>query len=35
MQIGLVRGTVLVEPHKIEWEIIAQETIGSLRKILK
>lgn len=35
MQIGLARGTVLVEPHKIEWEIIAQETIGSLRKILK
>lgn len=35
MQIGLKRGTVLVEPHRIEWEIAAQETIGSLRKILK
>lgn len=35
MQIGLKRGTVLVEPHRIEWEIAAQEIISSLRKILK
>lgn len=35
MQIGLKRGAVLVETHRIEWEIAAQETICSLRKILK
>lgn len=35
MQIGLKRGTVLVEPHRLEWEIAAQEIISSLRKILK
>ena len=35
MQIGLKGRTVLVEPHRIEWEIAAQETISSLKKILK
>lgn len=35
MSIGLKRGTVIVEPHKIEWEISAQQTISILKKILK
>lgn len=35
MQIGLRRGTVIVEPHRIEWEIAAQEIIGRLENILK
>lgn len=35
MQIGLKRGTVAVEPHRIEWEIAAQKMIDDLRAILK
>lgn len=35
MQIGLKRGTVAVEPHKIEWETEAQKTISKLKNILK
>lgn len=35
MQIGLRRGIVLVEPHRIEWEISAQEIIENLNRILK
>lgn len=35
MQIGLRRGTVIVEPHRDEWEIAAQEIIGRLENILK
>lgn len=35
MQIGLKRGTVIVEPHKIEWEISAQKMINNLKAILK
>lgn len=33
-QIGLKRGTVAVEPHKIEWEIAAQNIINKLENIL-
>lgn len=35
MPIGLKRGTVRVEPHKIEWEISAQKMINNLKTILK
>lgn len=35
MSIGLKRGTVLVEPHKVEWELSAQEIINTLKEILK
>lgn len=35
MPIGLKRGTVMVEPHRIEWEIAAQEMIRLLKDILK
>lgn len=35
MEIGLRRGTVVVEPHKIEWEIAAQKIISNLKDILK
>lgn len=35
MQIGLRRGTVLVEPHRTEWEISAQEIIRNLKRTLK
>ena len=35
MQIGLKRGTVAVEPHRIEWETAAQEIINKLKNILK
>ena len=34
MSIGLMRGTVAVEPHKIEWEIAAREMIERLKNIL-
>ena len=34
MSIGLKSGTVLVEPHKVEWEISAQNIIDKLKKIL-
>ena len=33
MSIGLMRGTVAVEPHKIEWEIAAREMIERLKNI--
>ncbi len=35
MSIGLKRGTVAVEPHRIEWEISAQEMISILKDVLK
>lgn len=35
MSIGLKRGTVAVEPHRIEWEISAQQMIETLKNILK
>ncbi len=35
MSIGLKRGTVAVEPHRIEWEIAAGEIINKLKSILK
>lgn len=35
MSIGLKRGTVAVEPHKIEWEISAKETISLLKQVLQ
>ena len=34
MSIGLMRGTVAVESHKIEWEIAAREMIERLKNIL-
>ena len=35
MSAGLKRGTVVVEPHKVEWEIAAQEIISILKQVLK
>ena len=35
MLIGLKRGTVAVCPHRMEWDIAAQEIIGKLKNILK
>jgi len=35
MSIGLQRGTVAVEPHRMEWEIAAQEMIEKIKSILK
>jgi GrpB-like predicted nucleotidyltransferase (UPF0157 family) len=35
MSIGLRIGTVSVEPHRIEWEIEAQEMIARLKSILQ
>lgn len=35
MQVGLKRGTVAVEPHRLEWETAAQEIIVKLKRILK
>lgn len=35
MGLGLRRGTVIVEAHNREWEIIAAETIAELRSILQ
>ncbi len=35
MSFGLKRGTVAVWPHKIEWEIAAQEVIHKLKDLLK
>ena len=35
MGLGLLRGTVALEPHDPEWEIIAQQTITKLREILQ
>ena len=34
MNIGLFRETVALEPHNPEWEIIADQTIQSLKQIL-
>jgi len=33
--VGLKRGTVVVETHKVEWEIAAQEIISILKQVLK
>ena len=35
MSLGLRRGTVLVEPHNAEWDVIAAETIAELHRILQ
>lgn len=35
MALGLKRGTVIVEPHKTEWEIAAREIISILKQIMK
>lgn len=35
MSIGLRSGVVSLEPHRMEWEIAAQETIDQLKNILK
>ena len=35
MKLGLRRGTVALEPHDSEWEIIAQQTIMRLRAVLQ
>ena len=35
MILGLRRGTVLVEPHNTEWEVIAAETISKLHSVLQ
>ena len=35
MSLGLRRGTVLVEPHDAEWDVIAAETIAELHSILQ
>lgn len=35
MSIGLKQGMVAVEPHRIEWEMAAQEIIDSIKNILK
>ena len=35
MSIGLLRGTVMVERHNPEWEIIAKDTIEKLKSVLQ
>ena len=35
MSIGLLRGTVVVERHNPEWEIIAKDTIEKLKSVLQ
>ena len=35
MSISLKRGTVAVEPHRIEWDIAAQEVMNKLKDILQ
>ena len=35
MSIGLLRGTVVVEKHNPEWEIIAKDTIKKLKSVLQ
>lgn len=35
MSLGLRRGTVVVEPHNAEWEVIAADTISKLHSILQ
>ena len=34
MSIGMKRGTVYLEPHQVEWERAAEETIRKLKNIL-
>ena len=34
MSIGLVKGTVSLEPHNSQWEILAKEIIEKLKNIL-
>lgn len=34
MSVGLQRGTVKLEPHQVEWEQSAQETILQLEHLL-
>ena len=34
MSIGLLRGTVSLEPHNIQWEVSAKEIIEKLKRIL-
>lgn len=35
MAVGLVRGTVAVEPHNELWELLAKETISVIKEVLK
>ena len=35
MSIGLVRGTVTLEPHNMEWELSANKLINKLKDMLK
>ncbi len=35
MSIGLLRGVVTLEPHKMEWEVSAQKVIAAMKNILK
>ena len=35
MSVGLYRGKVRLEAHQKEWETIAEETIRTMRQILK
>ena len=35
MSIGLIRGTVALEPHCPEWEVSAEQTIALLKRLLK
>ena len=35
MTVGLKIGTVVVENHRMEWEVLAQEKIKKLKDILK
>lgn len=35
MSIGLKRGKVTVQPHRMEWDVAAQEIINKLKNILK
>ena len=35
MSVGLKRGMVAIEPHKVEWEISAQKIINILNEVLK
>ncbi len=35
MSIGLRRGAVSLEPHRIEWEVSAQKVIDTIKDILK
>jgi len=35
MLIGLKRGAVSLEPHRMEWELDAQKVIDTIKKILK